>query len=265
MDLGLKERVAIVGGSSRGLGRAIALAFAQEGASVTISARTEVDLRRTEIELARVGSQQHVLAIPADLSVPRDIRRVVRDTFNRFGQIGILVTHLGHGPAGRPSEFSDETIMRTLEENFLSTIRMDREVIPYMKQQRWGRIIHLLPSPAAQPADGEALSAASHSALMSFSKMLANELAPFNITVNNLLSGPIQTALLTSSLEAQAQEQGRTAEELAKETMAAIPMRRFGKPEEVGDLVAFLASDRAGYLTGTSVFLDGGRLKPLGQ
>ena len=139
MDLGLKERVAIVGGSSRGLGRAIALAFAQEGASVTISARTEVDLRRTEIELARVGSQQHVLAIPADLSVPRDIRRVVRDTFNRFGQIGILVTHLGHGPAGRPSEFSDETIMRTLEENFLSTIRMDREVIPYMKQQRWGR------------------------------------------------------------------------------------------------------------------------------
>ena len=111
MDLGLKDRVAIVGGSSRGMGRAIAVAFAQEGASVTISARTEADLRRTEIELARIGSQHHVLAIPADLSVPRDIRRVVRDTFNRFGQIGILVTHVGHGPSGRASEFSDETIL----------------------------------------------------------------------------------------------------------------------------------------------------------
>ena len=103
MDLGLKDRVAIIGGSSRGLGRAIALSFAQEGANVAISARTEADLRRTEIELARVGSQQHVLAIPADLSVARDIRRVVRDTFNRFGQLGILVTHMGYGPPGRPS------------------------------------------------------------------------------------------------------------------------------------------------------------------
>ena len=101
MDLGLKGRVAIVGGSSRGIGRAIALAFAQEGASVTICARTEADLRRTEIELARVGSQHHVLAIPADLSVARDIRRVVRDTVNRFGQIGILVTRLGHTEAGQ--------------------------------------------------------------------------------------------------------------------------------------------------------------------
>ena len=111
MDLGLKDRVAIVGGSSRGIGRAIAMAFAQEGASVTIAARTEADLRRTELELARIGSQHHVLAIPADLYVARDIRRVVRDTVNRFGQIGILVTHVGYGPPGRPSELSDETII----------------------------------------------------------------------------------------------------------------------------------------------------------
>ncbi len=258
MDLGLKDRVAIVEGSSRGLGRAIAVAFAQEGASVTISARTEADLRRAEIELARIGSQHHVLAIPADLSVARDIRRVVRDTFNRFGQIGILVTHVGYGPSGRPSEFSDETIMTSLEENFLSVIRITREVIPYMKQQRWGRIIHLLPSQVSQREEGAALSTASQLALVGFSKMLANELAPFNITVNNLLSGPVQTEFLNSALEARAQEQGRPVEELVKETAAAIPMRRLGKPEEVADLVAFLASDRAGYLTGTSVVLDGG-------
>ena len=258
MDLGLKDRVAIVGGSSRGLGRAIAMAFAQEGASVTISARTEADLRRTEIELARIGSQHHVLAIPADLCVTRDIRRVVRDTFNRFGQIGILVTHLGYGRQGRPSEFTDETIMTSLEENFLSAIRITREVIPYMKQQRWGRIIHLLPSRAGLQPDGAALAAASQQALVGYSKTLANELAPFNITVNNLLSGPVQTEYLTSALETRAQEQGRTVEDLVKEAVSGIPMHRLGKPEEVGALVAFLASDRAGYLTGTSVVLDGG-------
>ena len=263
MDLGLKDRVAIIGGSSRGMGRAIAMAFAQEGANVAISARTEGDLRRTEIELARVGSQQHVLAIPADLSIARDIRRVVRDTFNRFGQIGILVTHMGYGPPGRPSEFNDETIMTALEENFLSAVRFAREVVPFMKQQRWGRIVHLLPSLGSRSANGTALSTTSQMALVGYSKMLANELAPFNITVNNLVSGPVETDYLTASLESEAQKSGKAFEELMKDAVSVIPMGRLGKPEEVGDLVAFLASDRASFLTGASVVLDGGMLQTI--
>jgi len=263
MDLGLKDRVAIVGGSSRGIGRAIALAFAQEGASVTICARTEADLRRTEIELARLGSQHHVLAIPADLSVARDIRRVVRDTMNRFGQIGILVTHLGHAQTGRPSEFDDETILAAMEHNFMSPIRLAREVVPYMKQQRWGRIINLLPTQVKQVVDGQALAVSSELALLGYSKMLSNELAAFNITVNNVLAGPVKTDFLTATLETRAKEAGRSAEELIKETTEGIPMRRLGKPEEVGDLVAFLASDRAGYMTGANVVIDGGRLQTL--
>ena len=245
MDLGLKDRVAIVGGSSRGLGRAIALAFAQEGANVAISARTEADLRRTEIELARVGSQQHVLAIPADLSVARDIRRVVRDTFNRFGQIGILVTHMGYGPPGRPSEFTDETIITALEENFLSAVRFAREVVPFMKQQRWGRIVHLLPALDRGSPNATALSAASQMALVGYSKMLANELAPFNITVNNLVAGPVETDYLNSSFESEAQESGRDLEELVQDAISTIPMGRLGKPEEVGELVAFIEIGRA--------------------
>ena len=263
MDLGLKDRVAIIGGSSRGIGRAIALAFAQEGASVTICARTEADLRRTEIELARLGSQHHVLAIPADLSVARDIRRVVRDTINRFGQVGILVTHIGHGESGRPSELDDETISGAMEHNFLSAVRLAREVVPYMKQQRWGRIIHLLPTQVKQAPEGVALSLSGHMALVGYSKMLANELASSNITVNNVLAGPVKTEFFTESLETQAGEQGRDVEDLLKETSAGIPMKRLGKPEEVGDLVAFLASERAGYLTGTSVVIDGGKLQTL--
>ena len=108
MDLGLKDRVAIVSGSSRGVGRAIAQAFVREGANVTVCALNDEALRRTEIELASIGSQHHVLAIPADLSVARDIRRVVRDTFNRFDQIGILVTHVGDSVTGPATEFEDE-------------------------------------------------------------------------------------------------------------------------------------------------------------
>ena len=258
MDLVLKDRVAIIGGSSRGLGKAIAMALAQEGANVSISARTEADLRRTEIELARVGSQQHVLAIPADLSVARDIRRVVRDTFNRFGQIGILVTHMGYGTPGRTSEFNDETIMNALEKNFLGSVRLVREVIPYMKQQHWGRIVHLLPSLGHRSTNVSALSASSQLALIGYSKMLANELAPFNITVNNLVCGPFETSFLTSSVESESHESGRNYDDLMRDTIKSIPMGRLGKPEEVGDLVAFLASERASFMTGSSVVLDGG-------
>ncbi|MCH8281500.1 MAG: SDR family oxidoreductase [Chloroflexi bacterium] len=261
MDLGLKDRVAIVGGSSRGIGRSIALAFAHEGASVTISARTEADLRRTEIEMARIGSQHHVLAIPADLSSARDIRRVVRDTLNRFGQIGILVTHVWYETSARPSELHDDTIMAALEQGFLSAVRLAREAIPYMKQQRWGRIINLLPTDVKHPANGSALSASCQAALTTYSKMLANELAPFNITVNNVVAGPIQTDFLSASMETRAQEQRRTTEEVVLDAVGEIPMGRLGLPEEVADLVAFLASDRAGFITGTNVVIDGGRLQ----
>ena len=258
MDLGLKDRVAIIGGSSRGIGKAIALAFAQEGASVTICARTEADLRRAELDLVRVSSQQHVLAVPADLSQRGDVRRVVRDTLNRFGRIGILVTHVGYGLPGRPSELNDETIMTSLDETFMSAVRFAREVVPYMKQQHWGRIVNLLPQLAYRSPDSTALSTSSQLALVGYAKMLANELAPFSITVNNLVAGPVQTEYLSSTLEARAEAEGRPAEDLVEETVSGIPMGRMGKPEEVGDLATFLCSDRASFLTGASVVLDGG-------
>ena len=259
MDLGLKDRVAIVGGSSRGIGRAIAIALAKEGASVAICARNETALRHTEIELVRISSQHHVLAIPADLTVRRDVRRVVRDTFNRFDQVGVLVTHVANAEKGNAVEFDDDEISVAMDNLFLSAIRLSREVIPHMKQQRWGRIINLLSPLSQATVQGMALSSSSELAIMGYFKALANELAPFNITVNNVVSGDVETEQYLSLAEDQSQHHGNTAEQVLKKTIAQIPVGRLGKPEEVGDLVAFLASERASFITGTTVVVDGGR------
>ena len=210
-----------------------------------------------------MGSQHHVLAIPADISTARDIRRVVRDTFNRFDRIGILVTQVGNSPTGPAVGFEDEEISTDLERNFFSAIRLSREVIPHMKQQHWGRIINLLSTPVRQASEGTGLAAASQLALVGYFKSLANELAPFNITVNNVIFGALDTEQFTSRLENEAREQSRPTGDLLKETLARVPMGRLGQPEEVGDLVAFLASDRAGFLTGSSTVVDGGMLQAI--
>ncbi len=260
MNLGLKDRVAIVGGASKGMGKAAAMALVREGAFVTICARTEADLRKAEIEIIRVASQQHVLAIPADLSKPESIRLVARDTFNRFERIDIVVNNIGGPPPGRPSDLADQRWYDAMEQNFMSAMRMSREVIPYMKQQRWGRIINLLSNAVKEPVLNLVLSTSSRLAVVGYAKMLSNELARFNITVNNVLPGQVMTDRMTSLYGAMAREQGGDAEQLMKEAAHRIPMRRLGRPEEMGDLIAFLASERAGYITGQSVSLDGGAL-----
>ena len=260
MDLGLRDRVAIVGGSSKGVGLATALAFAKEGASVTICARHEADLRKAEMEVARSSSQHHVLAIPADLSHIEDIRRVVRGTFNRFGRIDISVNNIGAPPLGRPSELDDGEWEGAIEQNFLSVVRMSREVVPYMKQGQWGRIVNRLSISVRQVLDGMVLSTSSRMAVVGYAKMLANELAPFNITVNSVLPGSIQSDR-PESIDGTTQAAETSSEEAIKKAAKAVPMGRLGTPEEVGDLIAFLSSERAGYLTGATITLDGGALQ----
>ena len=261
MDLGLRERVAIVGGASKGMGRAAALALAREGTSVTICARTEADLRKTEIDIARASTQHHVLAIPADLSHIEDIRRVVRSTFNRFGRIDILVNNIGQPPMRRPSELNDREWEEALELNFFSVVRMSREVIPYMQQQQWGRIVNRLSIPLMQPLRRQVVSISSPMAVVGYAKMLAVEMAPFNITVNNVLAGPIDTDRLASLYEAEAQSHGYSIGETIKGVIKGIPMGRLGKTEEIGDLIVFLASERASYITGASIPINGGTVQ----
>ena len=260
MDLGLRERVAIVGGSSKGMGKATALALAREGAFVTVCSRSEPDLRKTEMEIARTASQHHVLAIPADLSKPDSIRRVVRETFNRFDRLDIVINNIGGPPQGKAADLEDEQWYAALELNSLSAIRMSREAIPYMKQQRWGRIINLLSNAAKQPTLDLVLSTSTRLAVVGYAKSLSTEVAPFNITVNNVLPGAVLTDRMTSLYEAMSESQDKSAEELMQEATRQIPMHRLGRPEEMGDLIAFLASERASFITGQSVSLDGGAL-----
>jgi 3-oxoacyl-[acyl-carrier protein] reductase len=259
MDLGLAERVAIVGGAGLEIGKHVAMALASEGAKISICARNEEGLRRTEMDVARVGTQHNVLAMPADLSEPRDIRRVVRDTFNRFGQIDILVVRTGQPNRESIAAVEDSEVTEEVERHLLSAVRLTREVIPYMKQEHWGRIINLELAATKDVAEGNNHAIARQLYLIGYFKTLAQELAPFNITVNNLLSGALKTEELEQFLKTREQEDGQEPSEVTKGLAKRIPMKRLGKPEEIGDMVAFLASEKAGYLTGATISVDGGR------
>ena len=261
MDLGLRERVAIVGGSSKGMGKATALALAREGASLTVAAHPEADLRKTELDVVKASSQQSVLAVAADLALPNEIKRVVRNTFNRFGRIDVLVNNLGSPPPGRPSELGDQQWSEMLENNFLSVVRMCREVIPFMKQQQWGRIINILASEVKHSEQGLALSTSSRLAVTGYARSLAKELAVFNITVNNVLPGLVLTEHAKPQSQTDGPKPSGHEDEGIEEVIGKVPMHRAGKPEEMGDLIAFLASERASYITGASVQLDGGLLQ----
>ena len=259
MDLGLAERVAIVGGAGLEIGKHVSLALASEGAKVSLCARNEAGLRSAEIEVARIGTQHNVLAMPADLSEPRDIRRVVRDTFNRFGQIDILVVRTRQPHRGALAEVEDNEMAEEVERHLLSAVRLTREVIPYMKQEHWGRIINLDLASTQQIVDGGPQATARQLYLIGYFKTLAQELAPFNITVNSLLTGALDTEELHQYLQEQALHDEVDPEELTKKTAKRVPMKRLGKPKEIGEMVAFLASEKAGYLTGATISVDGGQ------
>ena len=263
MDLGLTERVAIICGASNDVGRSIAQRLAAEGAKLSLCDYHEEELRLAEMDVAGAASQRSVLALPVDLSENRSIRRVVRDTFNRFGQVDILVLQPHTIPPGEPRDDSDDERGDELERSIRSALRLSREVIPYMKQEHWGRIIDLMPTNAPPTAAGSPLSLPQQQYLVGYFKTLADELAPFNITVNTLLTGILDTAELRRRLQEQAAADNSDPAALVKQTSRSVPMSRLGQPEEVADLTAFLASERASYLTGATIPLDGGLLQKL--
>jgi 3-oxoacyl-[acyl-carrier protein] reductase len=257
MDLGLKGRVAIVTGSSRGMGRAIAQAFAEEGAQLVMMARTESVLQAAAEEIHKTTAV-NPLVIPGDVTNPEDIQRLVQTTLDRLGRIDILVCNSG-GPPSKPfGEVTDDEWQTYLNLNLLSFIRLARAVIPTMKEQRWGRILNLTSVSVKQPIAGLVLSNVARLGVVGLTKSLANELAPYNILVNNVCPGYVRTDRVIDLAETIAAREKKTPEEVLRSYETDIPLGRMGTPEEIASVFVFLASERASYITGVSLHVDGG-------
>jgi 3-oxoacyl-[acyl-carrier protein] reductase len=262
MDLGLKDKVAIVAASSKGLGKAVAMELAREGAKLTICSRNEEALLATAQEIS-AATKAEVLALPVDVTKPGDVAKLMEKTLERYGKIDILVANAGGPPSGTFENFSDEDWAKALELNLLSSVRMAREVIPHLKKQGGGRIIFVTSVSVKQPLEGLVLSNGARAGVTGVAKSLANELGKYNITVNSVLPGYTDTDRLVSLRRARAEREKRPEEELLANQTKDIPLGRLGQPEEFAAVVTFLASVRASYINGVALLVDGGLYKGL--
>ena len=246
MDLGLSGRTAIVCGSSSGIGLAIAEALVEEGANVAMFARRR-DLLEREAE--RLGA----LAVRGDLTNPRDLERLVERTVSAFGGIDVLVNN-GGGPPRTPARgLTPESVEAAVELLLVSAVRLTALCLPHLVESGRGRIVNITSSSVREPIDNLALSNAVRPGVVGWAKTLARELGPSAVTVNSIAPGRIETERL-----AEVYPDGPSDEDLV-----AIPLRRLGQPREIGDVVCFLASDRAAYVTGTTIAVDGGLTRGL--
>lgn len=258
MNLGLDGKVALVCGASRGLGRAIAGELAAEEASLAICSR---DADRLSAAAAEIGPE--VLALPADLAEPGEGTRVVQATEERFGRVDVLVANTGGPPAGTHDTLSLEDWDRATALLLRSTVELATAVLPGMKERGWGRILAVTSVAVKQPVDNLILSNSLRAAVTGYAKTLAREVAQDGITVNTILPGYTATERVTELNQANAEREGVGVEEVQARLEASIPMGRLAEPEEFAALAVFLASERAGYITGGSFAVDGGWLRGL--
>lgn len=262
MDLGLENKVALVAAASRGLGFAIAAELAREGASLVICSRKPASLDRAAQAIAELTGTAPV-AIPADVSRPDDVARLVDAATARFGRVDVLVTNAGGPPAG-PFESHDAVAWESaFHLTLASAVELTRRVLPGMKQRRWGRLINVTSIAVKQPVDQLILSNSLRAAVTGFARTLANEVAPFGITVNNVLPGYTRTERVDELAAARSAREGISAADVRAEFERQIPAGRLGEPQELAALTAFLASERAAYITGQSIAVDGGWIRSL--
>ncbi len=262
MDLGLKGRVALVAASSKGLGRAVAEELAAEGAHLVMCARGKDALEQTA-ESIRQKAAVKVVAVPADVSDPNDAARVVKAAFAEFGRVDILVTNSGGPPSGPFESLTPEMWDAATRLLLKSAVELTRAVLPGMKERRWGRILNVTSIAAKQPIEGLMLSNSLRAAVIGFARTLANEVAPFGVTVNNLLPGYTRTDRVQELARAAGGKTGGSSTDIVAKWEKEIPMGRLGEPREFAALAAFLASDRASYITGSSIAVDGGWIRSL--
>lgn len=256
MELGLKDKVAIVTGGSSGIGRATALAFAEEGAKIVIVARKQAALNETIAELEKAGGE--ALAIQADLTRLEDVQKVVDETLARFGQIDILINNAGSAMGGPFLEIPDEQWFEAMQLKFFGYVRMARAVVPGMVAQGSGRIVNIIGAAAKEPGANFLPGSTTNSAIRNFTKGLALSLKPHNILVNAVHPGNTRTPRVIRLWEQEARQRGISVEQIEKERKANFVGGHLTEPEEIAAVAVFLCSKQVATLTGAEIDVNGG-------
>ncbi|GAB2549001.1 SDR family oxidoreductase [Gracilibacillus alcaliphilus] len=263
MDLHLKGKSVIVTAASKGLGKAIAKKFAEEGAYVLISSRSEQDLQKTQQEIRKETGNDHIEYIVCDMKDVNAIQQMVVRAAQLYGGIDILINNAGGPPPGNFDQVSDNDWQHAFELNLLSFVRTIREVLPYMRKQKQGHIVNLTSSSIKQPIDDLILSNVYRTGLTGLAKSLSQELAADNILINTVGPGRIETGRVQELDRVKAENSGMSYEEVKHTAEESIPLKRYGAPEEFANVVVFLCSDANSYITGQALLVDGGMVKAL--
>lgn len=261
MELGLKDRVALVCGASQGMGQAIAHGLAEEGARVMLVARSAERLATAEAAILAQCPGARLASLALDLTQPDSAALAVKAAHTRWGRLDVLVTNTGGPPPGQPLELADEQYLLAYQQNFMNVVRLCRHAVPMMRVNGYGRIINMLALSVRQIEDNLVLSSTSRLGVVAYARYLAEQVAAEGITVNNVLPGSIHTERLAQVAQMQAQHFGRDPSAELDVRAGRVPMKRLGAPQEMADLVTFLASERAGFLTGLSIPVEGGQLR----
>lgn len=251
MDLGLKNKVAFVAASSQGLGKAVALELAKEGARLVINGRNKENLEKTKLEIEKITGRE-VLALSGDLSKDHERELIIKNSVQAYSNIDVLITNTGGPPSGKFEDFKQEDWDNAYRSLLASVVGLINGFLPGMKQQQWGRIIAITSQAVKQPVNNLVLSNSVRASVAGLMKTLSNELGGHNITVNNVMPGYTETDRLKKLMEKNSSFATAKNE---------IPLGRFGTPEEFAAAVTFLASERASYITGVSLAIDGGWIK----
>ncbi len=262
MELGLRNKIALVTASSQGLGRAAAESLAREGATVVISSRNKKLLEQTAAEIAE-ATKAEVFPFRADVSISKEIKKLVSAVVKQFGTIHILVNNAGGPPVESFDRLTDDSWEDGVNLTMMSVIRLVREVLPLMQKQHWGRIITLNSVVAKQPIPELVISSTLRPGLIGLHKVLAAQYAKDGILINTVCPGFIMTKRQEEISRVRSAKAKMTVEEYIAGQTKEIPLGRYGTPQEIGDVVAFLASTRASFLTGATLSVDGGMTKGL--